>query len=175
MGLGAVAGAATACGVSTKDDSAAAAGTGEMTYRTNPNTSDRVSILGYGCMRLPTKKEMVDGEQTDVLDQEAINRSVDYAMEHGVNYYDTSPAYCRGKSEEAMGIALSRHPRESYLIATKLSNFSPETWPRERSIEMFENSLKYISFFKRYLKISSKNFPTLALQINTYIFVFLPR
>lgn len=56
MGLGAVAGAATACGVSTKDDSAAAAGTGEMTYRTNPNTSDRVSILGYGCMRLPTKK-----------------------------------------------------------------------------------------------------------------------
>lgn len=57
MGLGAVAGAATACGVSTKDDSAAsAAGTGEMTYRTNPNTSDHVSILGYGCMRLPTKK-----------------------------------------------------------------------------------------------------------------------
>ncbi len=69
---------------------------------------------------------------------------IDRAIEGGVNYFDTSPAYCQGHSEEATGIALARHPRESYYIATKLSNFAPQTWPREKSIEMFENSLRYL-------------------------------
>ena len=41
-----------------------------------------------------------------------VNDLVDYAIAHGVNYFDTSPAYCRGKSEHATGIALSRHPRD---------------------------------------------------------------
>lgn len=109
---------------------------GEMTYRTTPTTGDKVSLLGYGCMRLPK----IDGSEE--FDQEAINRQVDYALEHGVNYFDTSPAYCRGLSERCMGIALSRHPRDSYYIATKLSNFAPSTWPREKSIEMYHNSLK---------------------------------
>lgn len=125
------------CGDKKKDQGGASKGTGEMTYRVNPTTGDRVSLLGYGCMRYPTLPD-TDG----VLDQEAINESIDYALEHGVNYFDTSPAYCRGQSETATGIALSRHPRDSYFIATKLSNFAPETWTRERSIAMFENSLK---------------------------------
>lgn len=115
---------------------------GKMTYRVNHNTGDTVSILGYGCMRLPVKPvEGSDGSQ-DLIDQEEVNKQVDYALKHGVNYFDTSPVYCKGRSEKAMGIALSRHPRDSYFIATKLSNFAPETWPREKSIEMFENSLK---------------------------------
>lgn len=71
-----------------------------------------------------------------------VNRQIDYALEHGVNYFDTSPAYCQGQSERATGIALKRHPRNKYFIATKLSNFNPETWTRKASIEMFENSLK---------------------------------
>lgn len=112
---------------------------GEMTYRVNPSTGDRVSILGYGCMRLPTVK---DDAGQDVIDQEEVNRSVDEALRGGVNYFDTSPAYCKGFSERAMGIALSRHPRDSYFIATKLSNFNPSTWPREKSIEMYRNSLR---------------------------------
>ncbi len=115
------------------------AGKGEMTYRINPTSGDKVSILGYGCMRLPT---ISGGEADGEIDQEAVNRSVDYALEHGVNYFDTSPAYCKGLSERAMGIALSRHPRDSYYIATKLSNFSPSTWSREKSIEMYNNSFK---------------------------------
>ncbi|MDE6171455.1 MAG: aldo/keto reductase, partial [Duncaniella sp.] len=108
-----------------------------MTYRVNPSTGDKVSLLGYGCMRWPTLPE-----DAQTLDQEMINRLVDTAIEHGVNYFDTSPAYCRGKSEGATGIALSRHPRESYFIATKLSNFAPSTWSREASIAMYRNSLK---------------------------------
>lgn len=121
------------------DHSAAAVGGGEMTYRTNPNTGDKVSILGYGCMRWPSLPDS-DG----VLDQEKINELVDYALAHGVNYFDTSPAYCRGFSEQATGTALARHPRESYFIATKLSNFAPQTWSREKSMEMYENSFKYL-------------------------------
>ncbi|MDE7472902.1 MAG: aldo/keto reductase [Muribaculaceae bacterium] len=107
---------------------------GEMTYRVNHNTGDRVSLLGYGMMRLP----YTGGD----IDQEAVNELIDYALEHGVNYFDTSPVYCQGKSEESTGIALSRHPRDSYFIATKLSNFSPSTWPYAESVKMFENSLK---------------------------------
>ena len=117
----------------------------QMTYRTNPNTGDKVSILGYGMMRLPViKNDGEDKEGEEQLDQEMINRQVDYALEHGVNYFDTSPAYCQGRSEAATGTALHRHKRSSYYIATKLSNFSPETWTTEASKEMFENSLKYL-------------------------------
>ncbi|MBP5798022.1 MAG: aldo/keto reductase [Bacteroidales bacterium] len=118
-------------------------GQGEMTYRINPNSGDRVSILGYGMMRLPVEGGGSGRENPDSeIDQDMVNQEIDYALAHGVNYFDTSPAYCRGKSEHATGIALSRHPRNSYYIATKMSNFSPSTWSREASINMFENSLK---------------------------------
>ena len=116
---------------------------GKMTYRENPKTKEKVSILGYGMMRLPATNGQPFGRDNDAeIDQEMINQQIDYAIEHGVNYFDTSPAYCKGQSEHATGIALSRHKRDEYFIATKLSNFAPETWSREASIEMFQNSLK---------------------------------
>ena len=115
--------------------SAAGAESEGMTYRTNNGNGDKVSILGYGCMRWPMIK---DENGKDIIDQEAVNRLVDYAMEHGVNYYDSSPVYLQGQSEKATGIALSRYPRESYFVATKLSNFSNYT--KENSIEMYQKS-----------------------------------
>ena len=115
----------------------------KMTYRVNPNSGDRVSILGYGMMRLPVVGEGSARENQDAaIDQDMVNRQIDYALDHGLNYIDTSPAYCKGLSERATGLALSRHKRSEYFIATKLSNFAPETWSREASIEMFENSLR---------------------------------
>lgn len=117
--------------------------TDKMTYRTTPSTGDKVSILGFGMMRLPSKSGRSAREgQDEEIDQETVNAMVDYALAHGVNYFDTSPAYCRGFSERATGIALSRHPRDKYFVATKLSNFAPETWSREASIAMYKNSLK---------------------------------
>ena len=112
---------------------------GKMTYRTTPTTGDKVSLLGYGMMRLPSKTE-----NKDDYDQEMINRQVDYAIEHGVNYFDTSPVYCQGKSEYHTGIALSRHKRSEYFVATKLSNFNPATQSREASIAMYKNSMKQL-------------------------------
>ena len=118
-------------------------GQGEMTMRTNPNTGDKVSILGYGMMRLPVEEGgTLRDHPNSPIDQEMVNQQIDYALEHGVNYFDTSPVYCKGMSEHATGIALARHPRNSYYIATKLSNFSPSTWSTEASKAMFENSLK---------------------------------
>lgn len=120
---------------------------GEMEYRQNPATGEKVSLLGYGCMRWPKVSP-----DSDELDQEAINQLVDRALEMGVNYFDASPRYLRGMCEPATGNALSRHPRESYMIATKMSNFAPETWSFEASRAMFEASLRnfhtdYIDYY----------------------------
>ena len=116
--------------------------TDRMTYRTNPKTGEKVSLLGYGCMRWPTLSGGSARDGADEIDQEEVNRLVDFAIAHGVNYFDTSPAYCKGRSERATGIALKRHPRDSYYIATKLSNFAPSTWSREASMAMYRNSFK---------------------------------
>ena len=113
---------------------------GKMSYRVNPKTNDKVSLLGYGMMRLPTKGEK--GNET--IDQEMVNRLVDYAIEHGVNYFDTSPAYCMGHSEESTGIALHKYPRDKYFVATKLSNFDPSTQTREGAIKMYHDSMRYL-------------------------------
>ena len=125
--------------------------TDKMTYRTNHNTGDKVSILGYGCMRWPTIEGGSARDQRSKIDQESVNELVDYAIAHGVNYFDTSPVYCQGMSEEATGIALSRHPRNTYFIATKMSNFSNYTY--ENSVAMYENSLKklQVDYFDYYL------------------------
>jgi len=145
-GMAAVAGCRNGDSAASAAD-AAKAGSGEMTYRINNVTGDKVSILGYGCMRWPMIK---DGDGKDIIDQETTNRLVDYAIEHGVNYFDTAPVYLQGQSETATGIALKRHPRESYFIATKLSNFSNSSL--ENSKEMYRKSLKnlqteYIDYY----------------------------
>lgn len=113
----------------------------KMTYRVNHNTGDNVSLLGYGCMRWPMLKKS-DGNE--VVDQEAVNSLVDYAIAHGVNYFDTAPGYVRGLSEEATGIALKRHPREKFFVATKLSTQRDTGGLRtfQGSRAMYENSFK---------------------------------
>lgn len=122
----------------------------KMTYRENPRNGDKVSLLGYGCMRLPKIARADSTEDGDDLDQEAINASINYAIAHGINYFDTSPAYCKGGSERATGLALSKHSRNKFYIATKLSNFRDSS--KEGSIEMYNNSFKalqveYIDYY----------------------------
>ena len=124
--------------------------TDSMEYRSGVH-GEQVSLLGYGCMRWPTKP----GDNrpgVNNIDQDAVNELVDFAIAHGVNYFDSSPAYCRGFSEETTGIALSRYAREQYFIATKLSNFDPSTWSFEASKAMYQRSLQlfhtdYLDFY----------------------------
>ncbi len=114
---------------------------GKMEYRKGPN-EDKVSLLAYGCMRWPKlETPAADG---NVCDQEAVNELIRYAIEHGVNYFDTSPAYMQGWSERTVGVALKPYPRESYYLATKLSNFDPSTWGRETSMQIYHNSFQYL-------------------------------
>ena len=144
----AMGGLTTLAGCSNTSKDVTAAENGQMTMRTNPGNGDKVSILGYGCMRWPMIK---DEDGKDIVDQEAVNRLVDYAIEHGVNYFDTSPVYLQGQSEQATGIALKRHPRESYFLATKLSNFS--NYSRENSMLMYKKSFENMQtdYFDYYL------------------------
>lgn len=133
---------------SSEKDGLAASGT--MEYRTGVH-GEKVSLLGYGCMRWPTLPGEEQPDQNNI-DQEAVNALVDHAIAHGVNYFDTSPAYCKGFSETATGIALARHAREHYFIATKLSNFDRSFWSLEASKQMYYRSLKnlqtdYIDFY----------------------------
>jgi predicted aldo/keto reductase-like oxidoreductase len=139
--------AAVGCAPKKTASSSPEEGPEEMVYRENPANGDKVSLLGFGCMRWP----MVDKDGGRVIDQDAVNEMVDYALEHGINYFDTSPAYLMGQSEKAAGIALSRHPRNSYYIATKLSNFNNAT--PEASIQMYKDSFEQLKtdYFDYYL------------------------
>jgi predicted aldo/keto reductase-like oxidoreductase len=131
------AGFLSGCGRKTGADASEGLNPGEMTYRTNKGNNDKVSILGYGCMRWPMKS-IEEGKK--VIDQDEVNRLVDHALACGVNYFDAAPVYLQAECEAATGEALSRHPRESYYIATKLSNFKDAS--REEGIRMYKASLE---------------------------------
>ena len=147
-GAGALAVGAAACGAKKTSGPADSQAEGTMEYRINPNNGDKVSLLGYGCMRW---KMIKDEKGKDIIDQDSVNELVDRAIEAGVNYFDTSPAYLQGQSEKASGLALSRHPRSSYYIATKLSNFRDST--PEASKKMYHDSFEQMQteYFDYYL------------------------
>ena len=85
-----------------------------MDYRMEkPGMELRPSLLGYGCMRFPVNKD-------HTVDEEKAQQLIDRAMEAGVTYYDTAWFYHDGESEPMMGRLLSRYPRESYCLATKM-------------------------------------------------------
>lgn len=93
---------------------------------------DNVSLLGFGCMRFPTK----DGK----IDREKAGEMLRLAYDSGVNYFDTAYPYHDGESEEFVGQFLSAYPRDSFYIATKLPMWAVDS--REKAIEIFEGQLK---------------------------------
>jgi uncharacterized protein len=88
-----------------------------MLYRKMPKNGDELSILGFGCMRLPVKE---DG----TIDEERATRQVRYAIDHGVNYIDTAWPYHMGESEPFLGQALEAGYREKIRLATKLPSWT---------------------------------------------------
>ena len=71
-----------------------------------------ISMLGFGLMRLPVKEDKS-------VDEELTEKMVDYAIEHGVNYFDTAAVYHNGLSETVIGKILKKYPRDSFYLATK--------------------------------------------------------
>ena len=106
----------------------------------------RLSALGLGSMRLP----VLEGKDAQI-DEPAAQEMVDYAMEHGVNYYDTAWGYHSGQSELAMGRALAKYPRESFYLATKFPGYDLNNMGKVE--EIFEEQLKkcQVDYFDFYL------------------------
>ena len=106
----------------------------------------KLSALGMGCMRLPRNS----GDDGDVNVAET-QRMVDYAMAHGVNYYDTAWGYHNGNSETVIGQALRKYPRESYYLATKFPGYDLANMPKVREIVPKQLEKCGVDYFDFYL------------------------
>ena len=96
---------------------------------------EKLSRLGMGNMRLPTK-----GERNGPIDEEKAQEIIDYLMASGVNYYDTAYMYHGGKSELFVGKALKKYPRDSYFLADKMPSYPLKEGKTPQ--EIFEEQLQ---------------------------------
>lgn len=106
----------------------------------------KLSALGMGAMRLPT----IGGDDSKI-DEAATEKLVAYAMEKGVNYYDTAWGYHGGQSELVIGKLLNQYPRENYYLATKFPGYDLANMDKVESI--FEKQLEKcgVDYFDFYL------------------------
>ncbi len=111
----------------------------------NKFQSIELSALGMGCMRLPTLENNSD------IDKEKTKEMVAYAMEKGINYYDTAWGYHSGNSELVMGEVLEAYPRESFYLASKFPGYDLNNMDKVE--EIFEKQLKKcrVEYFDFYL------------------------
>ena len=106
----------------------------------------KLSGLGMGAMRLP----VIDGDDNRI-DAAAAEEMIAYAMEHGINYYDTAWGYHGGQSEIVMGNALKKYPREKFYLATKFPGYDLSNFGKTE--EIFEKQLEkcQVEYFDFYL------------------------
>ena len=106
----------------------------------------KLSALGFGTMRLPTI-----GGVYSKIDEKAAAEMFDYAIQHGVNYFDTERGYHDGESENTDGKILSKYPRESFYLASKFPGYDLSNFGRVE--EIFEKQLKKcrVDYFDFYL------------------------
>ncbi len=107
----------------------------------------QLSALGLGTMRLPVTGE----DASSPIDEKKTAEMVDYALAHGVNYFDTAYGYHGGNSERVTGKVLSGHPRESYYLASKFPGYDLGNMDKVEAI--FEEQLKkcQVEYFDFYL------------------------
>ena len=94
-----------------------------MQYLTFGKDKRKVSVLGFGCMRLPTDTGKMDG----IVNEKEAERCIRYGIDHGINYIDTAKVYHGGKCEAIVGRILQGGYREKVLIATKLPTWEIST------------------------------------------------
>lgn len=128
-----------------KEELAKAVKKGTMTYREFPGIGAKISLLGYGLMRMP---KTGNGPE---IDKEKGFALIDEAIKGGINYFDTAWFYHDGLSETFAGEALSRHPRDSYYLASKLPMRLLESG--EQAEEIFNKQLEKckVDYFDFYL------------------------
>lgn len=106
----------------------------------------KLSALGLGAMRLP----VVDGKDS-VIDEEETEKMISYAMEKGINFFDTAWGYHGGRSETVLGKILKKYPRGSYYLADKFPGYDLSNMGKAE--EIFEEQLKKcgVDYFDFYL------------------------
>ena len=134
-----------------------------MNYRDFGNTGEKISALGFGCMRLPEYEK--DGKHFIVQDK--VDEMLTFAYENGVNYFDTAPHYCNHNSEAAVGRAVKGF-RDKILISTKCpmdDDLTPDKYRRllERSLTRLDTD--HIDFY-HFWGIGRKQFENLILKNN---------
>ena len=105
----------------------------------------KLSALGMGAMRLP----VINGDNSKI-DENAVAEMVAYAMEQGINYYDTAWGYHDGQSEVVMGKVLNQYPRESYYIATKFPGYDLSNMNKVKEIfpkQLEKTGMEYFDFY----------------------------
>jgi uncharacterized protein len=123
-----------------------------MRYRKMGNTQVDVSILGFGAMRLPMLGAHGPGDSFNpnipINEVEAV-QMVEFAVDQGVNYFDTAYAYHGGQSETFLGKALKNH-RSKVLIATKLPVWNiekNEDFDRIFNEQLAKLGVDYVDFY----------------------------
>ena len=105
----------------------------------------KLSALGMGCMRLPGA-----GYGSAYIDEKQTAQMFDYAIENGVNYFDTAYGYHAGQSEKVVGKLLKRYPRESYFIADKFPGYDLSNMSKVEQIfeeQLQKTGMDYFDFY----------------------------
>ena len=104
-----------------------------------------IPLLGFGCMRLPMVK---DGSEVDMVE---LDKMVEYAMNHGANYFDTAYMYVDSKSETVMGKVLKKYPRESFILADKSPIYKMKEYDDVRKIFDEQRKKCQVEYFDFYM------------------------
>ena len=138
-----------------------------VTKKIYAKTNQKVSLLGFGCMRFP----VINGEDNRI-DYNRSFEMIDQAYKNGVNYFDTAYGYHGGESEKFVGTALKKYPRESFFLASKMPPwFVKEKADLER---IFNEQLErcQVEYFDFYLEhsLNDENYDKLE-GFDTYNFL----
>jgi len=118
-----------------------------MLYRKVKSNGDELSILGYGCMRLPQKKGTPgDGK----IDEDRARDQIHYAIDKGVNYFDTAMPYHMGASELFLGKVFTNGVREKIKLATKIPHFhvtAPQDMEKIIRAQLNKLNTDYIDYY----------------------------
>ena len=126
----------------------------------------KTSLLGMGCMRLP----LVSG--SDEIDYEHTKKMIDYAINNGINYFDTAYPYHGGKSELVIGEILNTYPRNSFYLADKMPSWYLKTLDDAKRIFAEQLEKCKVEYFDFYLcHAMNLEFHKLYKELGVYEFL----
>lgn len=134
-----------------------------MNYRAFGNTGEKISALGFGCLRFPEVE--VGGEKQ--VDGDKVDEMLRLAFERGVNYFDTAPDYCNHHSEAALGHGV-REFRDKVLLSTKFpvdAAKKPGDYRRQLEKSLEQLGTDYIDFY-HFWGIDREDFDEVILKQN---------